>query len=58
MASNPKPYDIFQINNYTDYLEAMEKSTTEMFWGYNNQIIINKDFMDMLWKFIYFILRF
>ena len=44
MASNPKPYDIFQINNYNDYLEAIEKTTTDMFWGYNNQIIIHIDF--------------
>ena len=44
MASNPKPYDIFQINNYNDYLEAVEKTTTDMFWGYNNQIIIHSDF--------------
>ena len=44
MASNPKPYDIFQINNYNDYLEAIEKTTTDMFWGYNNQIIIHSDF--------------
>jgi len=31
-ASTPKLYDKFYINNYDEYLEAIEKSTTEMFW--------------------------
>ena len=50
MASNPRPYDIFEINNYYDYLNAMDKSTTDMFWGYSNQIIIDENF-----KFDYYI---
>ena len=33
VASYPKPYDVFEIETYDDYLEALEKSTTEMFWG-------------------------
>jgi len=44
MASNPKPYDKFEINNYYDYQQALKKSTTELFWGYNDQIEINKSF--------------
>ena len=32
VASVPKKYDIFAIETYEEYLEAMTKSTTEMFW--------------------------
>ena len=32
-ASVPKKYDIFTVDNYEDYLNAFENSTTEMFWG-------------------------
>jgi hypothetical protein len=32
IASRPRPYDIFEINSYEDYLNAINKSTTEMFW--------------------------
>lgn len=31
-ASTPKPYDIFYIDTYEDYLVALETSTTHMFW--------------------------
>lgn len=33
VASTPKKYDIFYISNYDDYLAALEKSTTPMFWA-------------------------
>jgi len=32
VASEPKKYDIFEIETYEQYLEAMEKTTTDMFW--------------------------
>ena len=32
-ASRPKKYDIFYVKNYEEYLEAIEKSTTPMFWA-------------------------
>ena len=32
IASNPKPYDIFEIDNYDEYLSALKNSSTEMFW--------------------------
>lgn len=41
MASNPRPYDQFEINNYEQYLEALEKTTTEMFWGVPQDIEIS-----------------
>ena len=50
MASVPKKYDQFVVNNYYDYKNALEKSTTEMFWAYNNQIVVDDDF-----KFDYYI---
>lgn len=43
MASNPRPYDRFEINNYEQYLEAIEKSTTDMFWGVPQDIEILDD---------------
>ena len=44
VASKPKSYPIFNINSYDDYLEAIDKADTEMFWMINNEIIVNKDF--------------
>jgi len=31
-ASTPKVYDIFEIDRYEDYITALEKSSTDMFW--------------------------
>lgn len=36
--SNPKPFEFFEIETYNDYLEAKEKSSTELFWMSNAQI--------------------
>jgi hypothetical protein len=38
VASEPKSYDSFQINNYNDYLNALTNSKTEMFWGIPNDV--------------------
>ena len=32
IASSPKPYERFYISNHDEYLQAIEKSTTDMFW--------------------------
>jgi hypothetical protein len=32
IASTPKPYDVFEIDSYVEYLGALEKSSTELFW--------------------------
>jgi hypothetical protein len=32
VASKPKPYDVFEIDSYEEYVSALENSTTEMFW--------------------------
>lgn len=32
IISDPKPYDVFEIDTYDEYLAALENSTTEMFW--------------------------
>jgi hypothetical protein len=32
IVSTPKLYDIFEIDTYDEYLTALNKSTTEMFW--------------------------
>jgi hypothetical protein len=32
VASKPKLYDIFTIDTYQEYLDALENTTTEMFW--------------------------
>jgi hypothetical protein len=43
-ASTPKSYDKFYINTYDEYLDAKEKSTTEMFWVIWNDIIVDENF--------------
>ena len=43
-ASVPKKFDVFVIDTYKDYLTAVNKSTTEMFWGVPSDIDICKDF--------------
>ena len=50
LASNPRQYDRFVINNYEDYKYAAEVSTTNMFWGYSDNIVIDEKF-----KFDYYI---
>lgn len=32
VASGPKAYDVFEIDSYEEYLNALETSSTEMFW--------------------------
>jgi len=32
VATTPKPYDIFYIDTHEEYLNALETSTTELFW--------------------------
>ena len=44
VASYPKKYDRFKINNYNDYLNALEKSETEMFWGIPQDVNVAIDF--------------
>ena len=44
VASNPKKYDIFEIETYEQYLEAMDKSTTDMFWMTSPNLKIADDF--------------
>lgn len=38
IGSTPCKYDIFYIDNYDQYLEAFEKSRTEMFWGVSHNL--------------------
>jgi CYTH domain-containing protein len=44
VASKPVAYDRFEINNYNDYLFALEQSKTEMFWGIPGDVIVDYDF--------------
>jgi len=37
-ASQECIYNMFLVETYNDYLDAMENSDTEMFWGYSNNI--------------------
>jgi hypothetical protein len=47
VASNPKQYDQFVINNYDDYLTALNSSSTELFWGiWSNVEIVNQKIFD------------
>lgn len=42
VASNPKPYDYFEIDNYEQYCDALEKTKTQMFWMSSPNIKVNK----------------
>lgn len=39
-----KPYDIFYVDTYEDYLNAKEQSTTDMFWIVPNEVVPLSDF--------------
>ena len=45
VASGPCKYDVFEIDTYEDYLQAIETSTTEMFYIIPPTITVCKDFM-------------
>jgi hypothetical protein len=42
VASNPKPYDYFEIDNYEQYCDALEKTKTQMFWMSSPNIKVNE----------------
>lgn len=44
LASRPKVYDKFNISNYDEYVSALDKSSTEMFWAIWNDIELTNDF--------------
>jgi hypothetical protein len=44
VASGPKPYDVFEIDSYNEYLSALENSTTEMFWIIPSYVNVSKRF--------------
>ena len=44
-ASCPCPYDIFNVDTYEDYVQALETSTTEMFYIIPPTVTVCKDFM-------------
>jgi hypothetical protein len=44
IASGPVKYDCFTIENYNEYLTALETAKTEMFWGLTPSISIDNDF--------------
>lgn len=48
VASSPESYQRFDISNYDEYLEAIEKSTTDMFWVVWNEVeIIDESIFDL-----------
>jgi hypothetical protein len=44
VASGPVKYDHFYIDSYAEYLEAFEKSNTEMFWAIPTTINLDPNF--------------
>ena len=44
IASGPCKYEQFIVETYDDYLQAIEKSKTEMFWAISNNVKIADDF--------------
>ena len=45
VASGPCKYDIFNVDTYEDYVQALETSTTEMFYIIPPTVTVCKDFM-------------
>jgi hypothetical protein len=44
VASYPKPYDVFYITSYDEYITAIETSKTDIFWAVWNDVIVSPDF--------------
>jgi hypothetical protein len=44
VASCPKTFDKFYINSYTEYLQAVGTTTSEMFWVIWNDVVVADDF--------------
>lgn len=44
VASTPKPFPIYNIETYNDYLNAFDESPSNMFWGTTPNIKIHEDF--------------
>lgn len=47
IGSKPKRYDIFEVNTYNDYVKAIKKSSTNMFWAIRSGVRIDKSILDM-----------
>ena len=43
VASNPVPFDYFEIDSYEEYLQALEQSNTDMFWMSSKNIQVDND---------------
>tara|TARA_B100000900_G_scaffold97436_1_gene80507 strand:+ start:37 stop:2622 length:2586 start_codon:yes stop_codon:yes gene_type:complete len=41
VVSKPKPFNVFSINNYKDYLDALDRTETQMFLGVPSDVIVN-----------------
>ena len=50
VASQPKPFGVYNIKTYDDYLTAKDASSTDMFWALWNDIVVAEDF-----KFNYYV---
>jgi len=44
VGSGPKQYDIFYVDTYDEYLDALQNSKTEMFWMVPPTVDVNEDF--------------
>lgn len=44
LASVPKIYDVFNIDTWEEYTEALEKSTTDLFWMSSRNVEVHESF--------------
>ena len=51
LASHPKPYEVWTIETYKDYENAMERSETEMFYASSPNIDISQYNFDMYFDY-------
>jgi hypothetical protein len=53
VASKPRNYDIFNLNNYADYQRALTETRTDMFWYVPSDVTVDPDFkFDLNFSFV------
>jgi hypothetical protein len=50
VATRPKPFEVYHLNSYKEFLSVKESTTSNMFWVVWNDIVVAEDF-----KFDYYV---
>ena len=49
LASTPKTFDLFLVDSYKDYLDALENTTTEMFWTASKNVLVSQEIFEQFY---------